>query len=129
MTRDRLIKSCQTCLHNNVCKFTDEELCKGTKVKDLITDCKDYFANGVIVNHWISVEERLPNEELVKVKLLDWDVYPCLATIKSKRATGGRYVGKAYFCDGERFLTANCVDITNSITHWMPLPQPPKEVE
>ena len=42
--RDKLIKSCQTCLHNNVCKFTDEELCKGTKVKDLITDCKDYFA-------------------------------------------------------------------------------------
>lgn len=85
--------------------------------------------NGVLVNKWISVTERLPNVELDKAKILGWDVYPCLVTIKDKEAIDGRYVRKAFFYDGERFLKTNCKDITSTVTHWMPLPKPPKEVE
>ena len=33
---------CKDCIHFSVCKFADEEVCKGTKVKDLEHDCKDY---------------------------------------------------------------------------------------
>ena len=86
------------------------------------------IANGVTVNEWISVKDRLPNLELDKFKALDWDVYPCLVTIKNQRAMDGRYVGKAFY-DGKRFLKVNCEDITHDVTHWMPLPKPPKGVE
>lgn len=103
---------------------------KDTLARYLQKTFNDYLiSNSITVNEWISVEDRLPDAELVKFKALDWDVYPCLVTIKNKKATDGRYVGKAFFYDKERFLTVNCVDITSDVTHWMPLPQPPKEVE
>ena len=38
---------CKDCIHSSVCKFADEEVCKGTKVKDLEHDCKDYLENVV----------------------------------------------------------------------------------
>ena len=36
------MKSCNDCMHYNVCKFKEEELCKGTKVKDLLHDCANF---------------------------------------------------------------------------------------
>ena len=64
-------------------------------------DIADYFiANGVTVQEWISVKDRLPDLELVEAKTFDWDLYPCLVTIKNERAMGGRYVGKAWY-DGK----------------------------
>ena len=87
------------------------------------------IANGVTldnqVSKWISVKERLPDLELSEAKADDFDLYACLATIKNKRARNGRYVGKAWY-DGERFIDCDCLDITYDVTHWMPLPQPPK---
>ena len=86
----------------------------------------DYLiANGVTVQEWIPVTERLPDLELVEAKVDDFDLYACLATIKNDRARNGRYVGKAWY-DGERFMDSDCVDITYNVTHWMPLPEPPK---
>ena len=41
--------NCQKCIHSNVCKFTDKEVCKGTKVNDLEHDCKDYVESIVEV--------------------------------------------------------------------------------
>ena len=83
-------------------------------------------ANGVTVQRWIPVTERLPDLELVEAKADDFDLYACLATVKNDRASNGRYVGKAWY-DGERFMDSDCVDITYNVTHWMPLPEPPKE--
>ena len=83
------------------------------------------IANGVTVQEWILVKERKPDLELVEAKGDDFDLYACLATIKNDRARNGRYVGKAWY-DGERFMDSDCVDITYNVTHWMPLPQPPK---
>lgn len=112
---DKLIKSCQTCLHNNVCKFTDEELCKGTKVKYLITDCKDYFANGVTVNEWISVEDRLPEP-------MEWVLCFCSTNVVHilRLDDYGHYWTAQSLCKHYK---------KEYVTHWMPLPQPPKEVE
>ena len=86
---------------------------------------EDLIFYGVTVQEWISVKDRLPDLELVEAKANDWDLYPCLATIKNDRAKDGRYVGKAWY-DGKGFMDADCVDITYEVTHWMPLPQPPK---
>lgn len=37
---------CYTCLHQNVCKFMCEQLCPGTQVKDLLTNCVSYIPAG-----------------------------------------------------------------------------------
>lgn len=92
-------------------------------------ECEDIadllLANGVTVREWISVKDRKPDFEWVDAKADDFDLYACLATIKNVRARNGRYVGKAWY-DGERFIDSDFVDITYNVTHWMPLPKPPK---
>ena len=99
----------------------------------LCTACglADYLiANGVTVHEWISVDDRLPDDEQeILVIAHGW---------------GGRlvYVGSHKRVEAQKsWLTG----ITNKssewslwgwsylkepmVTHWMPMPQPPKEVE
>lgn len=101
----------------------------------------DYFgaladhvlANGVtfvkdtdVPSKWISVEDRLPKEEFEEfVERMDWDVYPCLCAVKN-HISGIRYVAKLFY-DGSNFVDDEFVRYTSSVTHWMPLPMPPKE--
>ena len=77
------------------------------------------------LNGWISVEDRLPDLELVEVKINDTELYPCLAVIKNERARNEKFVGKVWY-DGECFM--NGIGEIEVVTHWMPLPEPP-EVE
>ena len=77
---------------------------------------------------WIPVTERLPNLELVEANTQDMDLYPCLCVVLHPRAKNGKYVSKLYY-DGHLFLSADDCDFTNVVTHWMPLPEPPKGVE
>lgn len=90
------------------------------------------IANGVTivpdnnVGKWIPVTERLPDLELVDAEANDMDVYPCLCVIKHQRARGGRYVTKLFY-DGENFMDRDMCLWTLETTHWMPLPEPPKE--
>lgn len=67
---------------------------------------------------WIPVSERLPEDSgltLVRVDFSMWDKKVNVPSLE-------RYVNeeKAWFCDGAK--------LTN-VTHWMPLPEAPKEVE
>lgn len=84
------------------------------------------IANGVTIEQpqWISCAERLPVNEWRTFTIdLDWEVYPCLCTVK--RIDGARYATKLFFT-GENFVDAEYVRYTEQVTHWMPLPQPPK---
>ena len=83
------------------------------------------IANGVTVQKWIPVTERLPDLELVEVKTDDKDVYPCLAARKHPRANNGKYTAKVWY-DGCGFIDGISNDVTDEVTHWMPLPGPPK---
>lgn len=77
----------------------------------------DYFiANGVTFRQWIPVSERMP-EPFVSVLVQMPDEEPC-PTVREGYLTnkGTWYAG--YF---ERE--------TSEVTHWMPLPEPPKEGE
>lgn len=59
---------------------------------------------------WISVKERLPDEV---------DTY----------LVYGRYGIEfaLYYGDGEWLTCEDLTNITRFVTHWMPLPEPPKE--
>lgn len=65
------------------------------------------------VPHWISVEERLPEK---------WK--HCLLRFKNNNDSWGGIELGYLASDGKTWSDTN-----HTITHWMPLPEPPKEVE
>lgn len=66
------------------------------------------------VNGWISVKDRLPDNEQ--------DVLAYLDCGEETRIAPCNYVNGVWFD-----CTMNCVVILQHVTHWMPLPEPPKE--
>ena len=71
-------------------------------------DIADYLiANGVTVQEWISVKDRLPEkDEIVIICTNENFIY------------AGELIGDTWFLDNDSW--------TATVTHWMPLPQPPK---
>ena len=81
---------------------------------------------------WIPVTERLPSKEWEERKI-GTEFYDCLIcrpynAVENGQWTKKQCVEKGWF-DGEGFVDLLRVDISVSITHWMPLPTPPKEGE
>ena len=81
---------------------------EATDNKTLAEDIYNWVGNGVTVQKWIPVSERLPKfGQQVIVSCAGYEV---------------DYVTAMNFWNAER-------DEWQSITHWMPLPEPPKECE
>ena len=99
--RDRLIELIREA-HTKWCNSTH----------DFEHTCADHLiANDVIVPQWISVKDRLPNEDTrvlvyLNIKKLDANTY-------------------TYF-DTDRLLNRKWVRWNSYVTHWMLLPEPPK---
>lgn len=72
------------------------------------------IANGVTIQKWIPVTERLPDE---------FEQFLCVVI---RPIQGGKYVReyRVLWCDYDRIW--NCEGLI--VTHWMPLPAPPAEV-
>ena len=68
--------------------------------------------NGVTVQEWISVDERLPEEKV-----------NCIVHYKHAYCDNDDYwaIGICFY-DGEKFQ----MDLLYKVTHWQYLPQPPK---
>lgn len=124
--REKLVKLLDEA-HDNYYKSFDPN-------RDFYGGIADHLiANGVtfakdidVPSKWISVEDRLPNEEFEEfTEQMDWDVYPCLCALIN-HLSRIRYVAKLFY-DGSNFVDDEFVRYTSSVTHWMPLPQPPKE--
>jgi hypothetical protein len=74
----------------------------------------DYLiANGVRISPWISVEDRLPDNEVAVIAYCKEDDHSWYAF----RGSG------LWWRPGERLS----IKIFGTVTHWMPLPEPPKE--
>ena len=70
------------------------------------------IANGVTVQEWISVNDRLPEEKV-----------NCIVHYKHAYCNNDGYWAIGFcFYDGEKFR----IDLAYKVTHWMPLPRPPK---
>lgn len=76
-------------------------------------DVADYLiSNGVTVQEWIPVDERLPEEKV-----------DCIVHYKHAYCNNDGYWAIGFcFYDGEKFR----IDLAYKVTHWMPIPQPPK---
>lgn len=72
-------------------------------------------ANGVTVQEWISVKDRLPR-----------NYTPVLAYIPSLAQTMQQTVHECHIgADGE-WHSSTAPAYREGVTHWMPMPQPPK---
>ena len=71
------------------------------------------IANGVTVQEWISVKDRLPGKNV-----------NCIVHYKYAYCNNDGYwaIGSCFY-DGEKFQ----IGLAYKATHWMPLPEPPKE--
>ena len=70
------------------------------------------ISNGVTVQEWISVKERLPQEKV-----------DCIVHYKHAYCDNDDYwaIGMCFY-DGEKFQFGPAY----KVTHWMPIPEPPK---
>ena len=70
------------------------------------------MSHGVTVQEWISVDERLPEEKV-----------NCIVHYKHAYCDNDDYweIGICFY-DGEKFQ----LNSAYKVTHWMPLPEPPK---
>lgn len=84
------------------CELTSCRSCNARNIADHL------ISNGVTVQEWVSVEDRLPEENTTVIVATDNGiVFQCL-----------------YSYDGWDLWDDNDVNIT----HWQPMPQPPKAV-
>ena len=71
------------------------------------------MANGVTVQEWISVDDRLPEEKV-----------NCIVHYKHAYCKNDGYWAIGFcFYDGEKFK----FDPVYKVTHWMPLPKAPED--
>ena len=95
-------------------------------IKTAVNGCATYWAgliadhliaNGVTIQKWIPVTERLPEtfgEFAVTIKTIEGRAYPDYADYDP---FAKRWYPSLYFAHSSK------------VTHWMPLPEPPKGVE
>ena len=103
LTRVKSAFACGTVGLDDFEEFDDET------VKDIASYLTD---NGVTVQEWISVKDRLPEEKV-----------NCIVHYKHAYCDNDDYwaIGLCFY-DGEKFR----IDLSYKVTHWMPMPQPPK---
>ena len=106
---DEYCKDCEFCNDVDGCVH---------RQKEIIAD--RLIANGVTVQEWISVEDRLP----------DACGFPCLLCGENKFGQIRVFEGFSGYMERGKFeWHSNQEDIDIdvwTVTHWMPLPQPPK---
>ena len=85
----------------------------------------DYMIdNGVTVQGWISVEDKLPEQppNRVDAQGRSWFTQDIDCIVYDSKI-----VFAAHYCfQNKCFWYADTLHPLNNITHWMPLPQPPK---
>ena len=114
-------------IFDSLCRNID----KSCNLAENIAD--DLLSNGVTVQEWISVKDRLPDEHeslFARYKGTDKWRNAMFTTISD------RVIVCAEYENGKRIVkTANTVDGVwkvkdifhpCKVTHWMPIPQPPK---
>lgn len=112
------------------CGFTEEM--PAEKLADhLLANGVTFATDTNVGNKWISVEDRLPEEDLHCLVFQTYsnkrDGYVSLATYfpRFKGLEDDPMNSKQEWC--KYSSEYGYYDVSESVTHWMPLPEPPKE--
>ena len=84
------------------------------------------IANGVTMQEWISVKDRLPSKEEYTAKAEDETEYYVRLLIAYKTDTVEYEIG---YYDGYKWMTEMPIRLIKDVVAWMPfpnMPQPPK---
>ena len=104
-------------MEKRMAKTEEEFLSIDDSILGEIPFCADYLlANGVTVQEWISVKDRLPEEN---------GYYLCEVCFSSVSDCKSYRRMILYWEDNVWIDMPNCFK-TRKPTHWMPLPEPPK---
>ena len=104
-----------------VCEEQEENGCKGCPIALAFDRLAAYEDTGLTPEEiqqmrWISVEERLPEQENTQVLMTDGECH----YISSRN-------NMVRFLDCEGIFIPGKAGAGVKVTHWMPLPSPPKE--
>ena len=85
---------------------------KGDPAEEVGLDALAMAISALEKTKWISVDDRLPEEKV-----------DCIVHYKHAYCNNDGYWAIGFcFYDGEKFR----IDLSYKVTHWMPMPQPPK---
>ena len=104
------------------CKYYGFEDCFPERFADYL------IANGVTVQEWISVDDRLPEDSgcYLVVYRDKYNGSISIAFDMYVKCNVGEWWESEFACDiTKQFLWATRLQ-EQEVTHWMPLPQPPK---
>ena len=102
--------------------FYDNNVRCDQKIEGLVDDVMDIIANGVTVQEWIPVAERLPDNkehDWVLAQVVEDNGYMHIPKVMEYRQSK-----KDWFEETYGWLSEYNGAFT--VTHWMPLPEPPK---
>lgn len=121
---EELVKALRYCSNDYPCKTCPVELQKDESncicvlfkhcIDQIEHDQKEIETLRAKLPKWISVKERLPIDRLKKY-------------LVAFRDAGGSIVDMARYFPSDGWTCDNWDVPQNLITHWMPLPEPPKE--
>jgi hypothetical protein len=108
------------------CKYYAENDCRYKLMADILiansvtiqplTDCKQPVTDNNVGCKWIPVTERFPEKTRVPKDVL----------VYHKLGNCGMYVDRAWY-DSDRNKWRSALSMNMKVTHWMPMPEPPKE--
>ena len=120
--REKLVELLKSVLPN----FRNNMAYWGEKPIYEFADC--LLANGVTVQEWISVDDRLPEDSgcYLVVYRDKYNGSISIAFDMYVKCNVGEWWESEFACDiTKQFLWATKLQ-EQEVTHWMPLPQPPK---
>ena len=120
--REKLVELLKSVLPN----FRNNMAYWGEKPIYEFADC--LLANGVTVQEWISVDDRLPEDSgcYLVVYRDKYNGSISIAFDMYVKCNVGEWWESEFACDiTKQFLWATRLQ-EQEVTHWMPLPQPPK---
>lgn len=87
-------------------EYERQDICDGSQDRDWLMRCLEEAPTLTTPNEWVSVKERLPENN-------------CRVLV--------HVTGKPFDIDADRLADGKWVRWGWCVTHWMPLPEPPKE--
>ena len=110
-------------------EFEKQDICDGSQDRDWLMRCIEEAPTLTPPNEWVSVEERLPEDEARQYIEDDLDgigyLYPCLLTYKSPN-TERIHVVRFYYDIIQKWFVNNGEELCEKgrCIAWMPLPAP-----